>query len=97
MATVSIDISDELRAKMQERAADTGHSTIEQYIEWLIREDADSVDFGAPDHLEVQLPEQLEAMLDHAMQTPAREMTAADWAEKKRKLIAKYGPQSKAG
>ena len=97
MATVSIDISDELRAKMQERAADTGHSTVEQYIEWLIREDTVSIDFGAPEHLKVKSQEQLEAMLEQAMQTPAREMTAADWAEKKRKLIEKYGPQSKAG
>ena len=96
MTRLSIDIPDDLRAKMELRAAETGHASLEAYLAWLAREDADSVDYGAPAHLQPQSIEHLEAMLLESMKTPGREMTAADWDEKRRRLNEKYG-QQKAG
>ena len=40
MTRLSIDIPDELRRKMESRAAETGHGSLERYVNWLVREDA---------------------------------------------------------
>ena len=88
MTRVSIDVPDELHAKMQARAAATGHASLEDYLESLVRADADPADYGAPAHLHVRSREQLESLLKEALDSPAREMTTADWDEKRRALIA---------
>ena len=90
MTRVSIDVPDELHAKMRARAAAMGHGSLEEYLESLVRADADPADYGAPQHLRVRSREHLESLLKEALDSPAREMTAADWDEKRRALIERH-------
>ena len=91
MTRLSINIPDELRSKMQARAAATGHDTLEQYLEWLVRADAEQVvDHGAPPHLRIASRQHLESLLQEAIASPPREMTPADWDEKRQRLIERH-------
>jgi hypothetical protein len=91
MGRVSIEVTDDFRAKMAVRAAETGHDSVEAYLTWLAYEDADSEDFGAPTHLRPQSAERLEEMLLQAMKSPIVEVTPAFWEEKRQKLREKFG------
>src|SRR5688500_18182819 len=90
MTRVSIDIPDDLHGKVRARAAATGHATVEAYLEWLMRADAEQVDHGAPAHLRVISRAQLESLLQEALASPQREMTPADWDEKRRRLAERH-------
>lgn len=65
MPNVTIHLSDDLRGKAEARAAKTGHGTVEQYVEALIRADAESDGpaAGGPGHLSFDSDDALEAML----------------------------------
>ena len=90
MTRLSIDIPDELRRKMESRAAETGHGSLERYVNWLVREDAASIDYGAPDEVKVRSREELEARVHEALASPSREMTASDWDDLRRRLIDRH-------
>jgi hypothetical protein len=96
MARLSIEIPDELRRKMEARRTETGHASLEDYVQWLLLEDADAVDYGAPDGMSVRSRAHLEEMVQEALSSPSREMTASDWDDMRRRLIQRQS-ESKAG
>ncbi|MGB7157812.1 MAG: hypothetical protein WBD40_07085 [Tepidisphaeraceae bacterium] len=87
MARLSIEVPEYLRSKMEARVAETGHESIEHYVRWLVREDADSVDHGGPDTRRVGSREHLVEVARQGLESPAREMTAADWDEMRRRSL----------
>jgi hypothetical protein len=58
MARLSIQLPEEVKAIAETRAAASGHASLDEYLEWLIRADAGD-DFGAPEHLRPQSQAQL--------------------------------------
>jgi hypothetical protein len=89
MARLSIELPDDVKAKAEIRAAESGHQTVEAYLASLIRADADGAgeDFGAPASLTFKSQKQLETMLLEGLASPASDMTGADWADLKRKAL----------
>lgn len=65
MGKVSIELPAELKQKVLIRAAETGHTSVEQYVEDLIRADAEGAGEGpgAPESLRISSLEQTEALL----------------------------------
>lgn len=88
MARLSIELPEDLRAKAEVRAAESGHKTVEDYLAALVKADANGAgeDYGAPPGLVFHTQKQLEAMLLEGIASPASEMTAVDWQELKRRV-----------
>lgn len=78
-------IDDEERQRSEARAAELGYANVETYLLALLQAD-----------VERPLSEEIENELIEALATPAREMTPADWDEKRRRLIESHR-QAKAG
>ena len=95
MARLSIEIPEHLRAKAEARAAESGHASVEQYVQALVRSDLEGAvedeDFGAPDGLTVRSRGDLEAKLLEGLDSPASEMTGADWDAIRRKITERRG------
>ena len=68
MTRVSIDLPDDLRAKAEARAAEAGHSTLEQYLRALLH-----ADIGTGEFLDEDLEELVLRRLDDA--SPSIEFT----------------------
>lgn len=85
MPTLQLTLSDDERRNAESRAKELGFPSIEAYAQSLISAD-----------VELPISEELEAELLRAMKTDVREMTAADWDEKRRRLIERHR-QAKAG
>ena len=60
-----------------------GYGNLHDYVLSLIQSD-----------VEVPINEEVEADLLKAMQSPASEMTPADWQEQRRQLIERYGKKA---
>lgn len=93
MSRHSIDLPPELEAKVATRAVESGHATIAEYLESLVRADADGVDYGAPAHLHVTDQEQLERLLAERINDdqPVIEATPELWEGLRRRVRAKRG------
>jgi plasmid stability protein len=91
MARLTLDLTDELRTRLQARAAETGHKSIEEHVAALIRADVDSndQDYGAPEHL-MASNENLEAKLNEGLASPASEMSPADWDDMRRRFLQRH-------
>jgi plasmid stability protein len=90
MARLTLDLPDELRSKLQARAAETGHGSIEEHVAALIRADVTAdKDYGAPGHL-LGSRENLEAKLNEGLASPASEMTVADWDDMRRRFLQRH-------
>lgn len=89
MGRLSIQLPDDLQALAQARSAETGHTSVESYVEALIRADATAgtSDHGAPDHLTFGTDEALEAMLVQRLDDdrPSIEATPEFWRDLKRR------------
>ena len=85
MPTVQIMLTDDERSRAEVRAQELGYPGVEAYIAAVVRAD-----------IELPVSEELEAELLQAMTTPAREMTPADWDEKRRRLAEQHR-QAKVG
>jgi plasmid stability protein len=89
MTRLTLDLADDLSARLRTRAAETGHASVEDYVQALLRSEAEAAatdeDFGAPEHLTVDSDEALEARLREA-DGPATEMTPADWQDVRREV-----------
>lgn len=62
MAVLNLELPEDLRQKLAERAAESGHGTVEQYVHALLRADAGGeleTDAGSADELEVRLERRL--------------------------------------
>jgi predicted transcriptional regulator len=76
MATLTIEVSDEAKRRMDLRAKESGYTGSEELLRALVE--------GA---LELPpLSAEFEAELVKALDSPGRVMTAADWEEKMRQL-----------
>jgi antitoxin ParD1/3/4 len=96
MARLTLDLPQELQAKLRVRAMETGHATIEGYVQALLQSEADatemadSEDYGAPEHLTVRSQEELDATLLEGLESgPATEMTSQDWDDIQREVAAR--------
>ncbi|MGA2498872.1 MAG: hypothetical protein ABSH20_14105 [Tepidisphaeraceae bacterium] len=89
--TLTIELDEELRAKAQTRAAESGYATLTEYLSSLVRADVDLFDSTTqlPSRVTVANHEDLEAKLGEGLDGSAREVTPADWeAEQIRQLRA---------
>jgi hypothetical protein len=85
MSTLQLTLSEDERRNAEVRAKELGFSSVEAYALSLIAAD-----------VELPVSEELEAELLQAMKTGLREVTPADWDEKRRRVIERYR-QAKAG
>jgi hypothetical protein len=85
MSSINVEISDGERKQAEARAAELGFARLEDYVAALVRND-----------VELPLSDELEAELLRSLQTPAREISPADWDEKRRRMLERHG-QAKAG
>jgi len=94
MVRLNIDVSEDLQRKARARAAETGHGSVEEYVESLILADADliSEDHGAPEALEVRSSADLEQKLHDGLAGPSSEMTDSDWKRLRSKLEQNQSP-----
>jgi antitoxin ParD1/3/4 len=77
MTTMNISLPDSMRAFIEQKVTQGGYSTASEYIRQLVREDQKQ---AAQQRLEALLIEGLDS-------GPAKEMTAADWEERRRRLL----------
>jgi len=85
MPTLQVTLTDDERREAETRARELGFPNVEAYARSLIAAD-----------VELPVSAELEAELLQAMNTPAREMTPAEWDDKRRQLIERHR-QAKAG
>ena len=77
MATLDIPLPEDLKPLAESQATQGGYTTVSEYIRALILADA-AVDADT------------EAELLKGLASPAREVTAADWAEKRRRFEQRH-------
>ena len=68
MATLSVNVSEEVRELARARAAEQGYATVDAYLAKLIEADA-----------AVPVSDELEAAIVAGLASPSRDMTPADW------------------
>lgn len=62
MARLSIQLPEDLRSKVEARASEVGHASVEDYIEALLRADLDAgPELGDDDDIEAMLLERVNA------------------------------------
>lgn len=86
MSPVPVQLPDNLRAKAEARAAAAGRGDVAEYIRALVEEDVAGEAFEGPPHLTPRTHAEADAMIREGLASPVREMTAADWAEIRRRL-----------
>lgn len=91
---VNLDIPERLRNRIQSRAHESGHQTIEQYILALVQSDAEGEDFGAPDHLRMKSSEELEVLIQKRLDDgePTIEATPEFWKQLRARTGLSAGP-----
>jgi antitoxin ParD1/3/4 len=95
MARVTLNLPEELQAKVQSRAGEAGYKTVEEYIQALLRYDADPPDTDEedhpfPPHLHFNTGEELEALLIEGENSgPATEWDEADWESMRQEVAAR--------
>jgi len=89
--TIQLHVPDDLRDKIAKRAEESGQS-VEQYLQSLIRADADDEDYGSPESVSVRSHDDLVRKLDEAIASgPATPMTRADWAALRKNITDRFG------
>ncbi|HEV3165607.1 MAG TPA: type II toxin-antitoxin system ParD family antitoxin [Isosphaeraceae bacterium] len=76
MTTVNISLPDEMKAFIEAQVAQEGYASASEYLRALIREAQKR-----------RAKQELEAKLLDGLQSPATEMTAADWAGLRDRII----------
>ncbi|HEY1686884.1 MAG TPA: hypothetical protein VGG19_19135 [Tepidisphaeraceae bacterium] len=89
MTRLSIQISDDLKATLDARAAEAG-CTLEGYVESLVQSEAKMIDYTAPSHLHCQSRQQLEKLALEGLASPTREMVSGDWDQLREQLIKQH-------
>ena len=90
MVRVSVQLADELKTKVEQRAADLGHASVESYIEALVREDAEWDDVQAPRRVSFGSREEFEAKIIEGLNSPATEMTEGQVQQAKERLLRRH-------
>jgi plasmid stability protein len=72
MTRLSIDLPEDVRAKLEARANRSGHTSVEDYIQSLLQEEAAEAgdEYDAPPHLTFSSDEELEAILVRRIEEP---------------------------
>ena len=88
MARLTVELPEDLQSKAAARAVESGHSSVEQYVEALVRADADDAEcanLGGPGHLRAGTTEELEDRLLRGLEEggPSIEATPAFWRDLK--------------
>ena len=89
MTRFTLILPDDVASRLKDRAAESGHPNPEDYVEALIRADLEvdeEHEVDGPRHLSVGSRQELEAKLVEGLESPASEITAADWAEMRRRF-----------
>jgi hypothetical protein len=88
---IQLNLPDDLSAKAQKRAHDSGHGSLEQYVQSLIRADADP-----PEELIFRSDAQLESLLQEGVDSgPSAEISDAQWEQRRQDLISRHSRHSK--
>jgi hypothetical protein len=88
MSAIPINLSDDVRAKAEARAAAAGRADVAEYIRALVEEDVAGESFDAPPHLSPATPAAADALVREGLASPTRPMTDADWAEIRKQVEA---------
>jgi hypothetical protein len=100
MPRLSIELSERTKALAEARASQSGHASVDEYLEELIRSDA-SHDMRALADLMVDddgaSTERLVQLLDEAEASPESEMSNEDWAELCRRVSARGRGRARPG
>lgn len=89
MTRLSIDLPEDVKAKLEARASRAGHATVEEYIQSLLRDEAaeEAEDYGGPAHLTFSSDDELESFLVRRIADTGEpvEATPQFWADLKRR------------
>ena len=91
MVTLSLSLPDDIKALAEARAADSGHARLEVDLDAFIRADAmNETESDVPPDVTVRTRDELEAKLLEGLQSPASDMTAADWQAMRREFLRRH-------
>ena len=96
MARLCFELPDELRKRLEARAAEAGHSTVERYVEALVRADvAPDEDYGAPSRLTLRGSDDVRNQLREGLDSgPPVEVTDEGWDERRRALRERHSSKA---
>jgi hypothetical protein len=85
MTQMTLSLSDELAAKLQARATESGHADVEAYVEDILRNYIQVLDLGRPPGILSDDDPGIEAELERRLNdpTPLIEATPAFWKDLK--------------
>ena len=92
MVRLNIELPDELGKRLEAKAAESGHATVEGYVQTLLRADAGEGDYdrSAPRRVHIRSAEDLESkLLEGVASGPATEMTTEDWESIRREVAGR--------
>ena len=96
MPKLTIELSDDLQAEAEARAAASGHATVADYLSSLVRADVELAR-GMPARVTVSSREELESKLAEALDGTSREVDLDEWVGAHiRRVTLRHG-RSKAG
>jgi hypothetical protein len=84
MIRLNVELTEDLRRKAEARASESGHASLETYVEALVRADTEGeveADLGAPSHLNITTTASLESLLLSRLEAggPSVEATPEFW------------------
>lgn len=87
MTTVTLQLSDELKTRLESCAAAAGHASVEQYLQSVLDDLAD--DLGGPPSLTFDTPEALERLIEARLDDTAGEVEATPqfWEDLRRRSL----------
>jgi antitoxin ParD1/3/4 len=83
MTTLNFSLPEELKKWIEAQVASGGYGNTSEYLRELIRMDQKR-----------KAEERLEALLLEGLESPAREMTSADWEDLKRRVKGQRAPKT---
>jgi hypothetical protein len=92
MVRLNIDLPEDVKARLDALAVRTGHASVEEFVQALLRTEAqveeEAEDYGAPAHLSYQTDQELEAKLLERLRDdrPGVEATDQFWENFKRRV-----------
>jgi hypothetical protein len=92
MTRLTLELGDDLAAKLSARASTSGHD-VESYVRSVLLEhvELEEVDYGGPPELTPSTPEEFDAMMLQGLNSPSIEMTDERWAELHRRIHERHG------
>ncbi len=90
MTQLTIGLADDVKIKLEARAAIAGHASLEGFVQSILNDEADAASFDGPAHLTVDTTAKLEEKLKEGINSRAIQMTAADWSQMRNGLIERH-------